>query len=189
MGLVSVPLLFLKEENHMAEKNNELIEWVQAIVIAFILSLFIKTFIFEVILVEGCSMKPTLHEKDRIIVTKLNYKLSKPDRGEIVIFKNPDDMRLNYIKRVIGIEGDRIKIEDGVLYVNGEPVIEDYVQEPALQDFYEQTVPENTIFVLGDNRNESRDSRDPRVGFIPLQNVLGKAKLRIWPLKDFTSFE
>lgn len=173
----------------MPKKKSELIEWVQAIVIAFILSLLIKTFLFEVILVDGYSMYPTIHEKDRIIVTKLNYIVSTPDRGDIIIFKNPDDMTLNYVKRVIGLEGDKVQIKDGVLFINDEPLIEDYIQEPAFTDFDTHIVPEGTIFVLGDNRNQSRDSRDPNVGFIPLKNIVGKAKLRIWPLKDFTSFK
>ncbi len=173
----------------MSEKKSELMEWVQAIVIAFILSILIKTFLFEVILVDGYSMYPTLHEKDRIIASKLTYRISTPKRGDIVIFKNPDDMRLNYIKRVIGVAGDRIEIRDGVVFVNGEPSEESYINEPPFDDFYEQIVPEDTIFVLGDNRNHSRDSRDPNVGFIPLENVLGKAKIRIWPVKDFTLFK
>lgn len=189
-GTDASPLIvFLRGEDHMPKKKSELVEWVQAIVIAFILSLLIKTFLFEVILVDGCSMEPTIYGGDRIIVTKLNYIKSTPERGDIIIFKNPDDMTLNYVKRVIGLEGDRIQIRDGVLYINDRPQREDYITKPALADFDTHIVPEGTIFVLGDNRNQSRDSRDPKVGFIPLKNIVGKAKLRIWPLKDFTLFQ
>lgn len=173
----------------MSKKKSELMEWVQALVIAFVLSLLIKAFLFEVILVDGYSMYPTIHERDRIIITKLESKLSKPKRGDIIVFKNPDDIKLNYVKRVIGIEGDRVQIEDGVLLINDEPLTEEYIEEPAIADFESQVVPEDTIFVLGDNRNQSRDSRDPSIGFIPLKNIVGKAKIRIWPIKDFTRFK
>ncbi len=173
----------------MSDKKTELIEWVQAIAIAFVLSIIIKTFIFEVILVDGYSMVPTLHERDRIIVSKLTYRMSTPKQGDIVIFKNPGNMKQNYVKRVIGVAGDRIEIKDGMVYINDELLNEAYIKEQPFGDFPEQIVPENTIFVLGDNRNFSKDSRDPSVGFIPLKNVLGKAKIRIWPFTDITLFE
>ncbi|HHW70012.1 MAG TPA: signal peptidase I [Clostridiales bacterium] len=173
----------------MSDKKTELIEWIQAIIIALVLSIIIKTFIFEVILVDGYSMFPTLHERDRIIVNKLAYRISTPKRGDIVIFRNPGNMKQNYIKRVIGVPGDRIEIRDGTVFVNGEAIQEDYIYESPLTDFQEEVVPKDTIFVLGDNRNFSKDSRDPSVGFVPLENVLGKAKIRIWPLTDITIFE
>ena len=168
----------------MSQSKSELLEWIQAIVIAVVLALLIRTFLFEVIQIEGSSMMPTFHEKDRVVVDRLTYRFSAPKRGDVVIFKNPDDMSLNYIKRVIAVPGETVEVKDGKVYVNDEPLSEPYIQEPPLDYFEKVTVPQNTIFVLGDNRNHSRDSRDPSVGFIPTVNILGKAKLKIWPLSD-----
>ncbi|NMA96057.1 MAG: signal peptidase I [Clostridiales bacterium] len=173
----------------MAKEKSEFVEWVQAIAIAFVLSLLIKAFIFEVILVDGHSMAPTIDERDRIIVIKLTKYFSKPKKGDIVIFKNPDNMKLNYVKRVIGLEGDKVQITEGQMLVNDVALDEDYISEPAFTDFDSHIVPKDTIFVLGDNRNLSRDSRDPSIGFIPLKNIVGKAKIRIWPLGSFKVFQ
>ena len=106
-----------------------------------------------------------------------------------MVFKNPDNMKENYVKRVIGIPGDTIEIIDEKLYVNDKLVEEPYISEPTIGDFPKVTVPPDTIFVMGDNRNHSQDSRNPLVGFVPIDNVIGKAQLRIWPLEDLTYFK
>jgi len=174
----------------MSEKQkSELFEWIQAIVFAVVLAFIIRTFLFEFILVEGSSMVPTLHDGDRIAVNKLIYRISKPKSGDIVIFRNPGDPSTNFIKRVIGVEGDRVAIRDGAVYVNDKKLDEPYINEVTIGNFDEITVPKDTIFVLGDNRNHSRDSRDPGVGCIPLGNLFGKAKLRIWPISDIEWFQ
>jgi signal peptidase I len=172
----------------MASKKSELFEWIQAIVIAVVLALLIRTFVFEIIQVQGASMFSTLREADRILVYKTAYRISTPEPGDIVVFQNPEDPSINYIKRVIAVEGDIIEIRDGQLYINEQAVEENYLREPMVGEYPKSQVPPDTIFVLGDNRNYSKDSRHPKVGFIPLENLVGKAKLRIWPLVDVVWF-
>lgn len=170
-------------------KNNEWVEWLQSIVTALLLAFLLRLFVFDVVLVEGSSMHPTLESGDRLIVLKLGYRFKHPEHGDIVVFKNPDDPHVNYIKRVIGVEGDTVEIKDGKVYVNGTALVEPYIAETTLGEYPRTVVPEGTIFVMGDNRNFSRDSRNSHVGFIPLENVIGKAKIRIWPVWDITVFE
>jgi signal peptidase I len=157
-------------------------EWIESILIALVIAVVIKAFLFETILVDGYSMLPTLNHRDRLAVNKIEYRLSRPDRGDIVVFRYPANRKLIFIKRVIGIEGDRVQIKDHEVIVNGQRLSEDYIKEKPLADYPETIVPKNTVFVLGDNRNDSRDSRYSDVGFIPLKNIRGKAIARIWPL-------
>ncbi|HZJ82996.1 MAG TPA: signal peptidase I [Clostridia bacterium] len=170
----------------MKDIKSDIKEWIQAILIAVVLSMVIRIFLFETTLVYGSSMSPTLHHKDRVIINKIVYHLDQPSRGDIVVFKNPDNNKENYVKRIIGIAGDTIEIIDGELYVNDELLNEDYIDEPTQGDFTKIETPEGTIFVLGDNRNHSQDSRI--VGSVPVENMIGKAQLRIWPLSDITFF-
>lgn len=169
--------------------KSELKEWIKSIVIAVVIALIIRTFIFEIIQVQGSSMVPTLTNADRVIVVKINYVFNEPERGDIVIFKNPDNPKDHYVKRTIGVADDVVEIKDGIVYVNEKPLEEAYINEKPLRDYPKTKIPKDTLFVLGDNRNRSRDSTDPSVGFIPLKNVLGKAKFRIWPLNNITYFE
>jgi signal peptidase I len=162
-------------------------EWVQAIVIAVVLAFLIRTFLFEIILVDGSSMEPTLYDANRIFVYKLAYLTGKPQHGDVVIFKTPENIKYNYVKRLIGLPGDRVRIEDGVVYVNDQPLDEPYTAAPPYNDYMEVTVPENAFFVLGDNRNDSKDSRDYRIGFVPMDNLVGKAVWRVWPLDNISA--
>lgn len=160
----------------------EIISFIKSLVIATIAAVLIITFVFQVVNVDKTSMYPTLKPNDRLILEKVTYYFSKPSRGDIVVFKYPKDNREKFIKRVIGIPGDKIKIENGILYINGEKQEESYIKEAMIGDFSETTVPEGTIFALGDNRNNSMDSRDESVGFIPYKLIIGKAVFRIYPL-------
>jgi len=168
-------------------KNSELMEWVKAILIAIVAAVLIRTFIIDNVEVNQISMNPTFYEGDRVIISKLSYVFSKPKLGDIVVF-TPAGQKQPYIKRVIGVENDTISIKDGVLYINGKVVKESYIKEEMLQDFEETRVPEGTVFVMGDNRNYSKDSRNPSVGFIPIENIWGKVKLRYWPLSKIQWF-
>lgn len=171
----------------MKDIKNDIKEWIQAILIAVVVSMVIRLFLFETTLVYGPSMLSTLHERDRVIINKLVYHFYSPTRGDIVVFKNPNNNKENYVKRVIGIPGDTIKIVDEKVYVNDELLDEPYLSEPTEREFPKTKVPEGTIFVMGDNRNKSQDSR--AIGPIPIDNIIGKAQLRIWPLADFTFFK
>lgn len=173
----------------MNNKRSELFEWIQAIVIAVVLASLLRMFVFEIIEVEGSSMIPTLHNGDRIAVDKISYRFASPKRGDIVVFKNPSNPSENYIKRVIALEGDTVEITDGKLLVNGEIINEPYINELPASDFELTKVNKKAVFVLGDNRNFSRDSRFKSVGCIPIKSILGKAKLRIWPFHSLQWFK
>lgn len=159
----------------------EIISFIKSLVIATIAAVLIITFVFQVVNVDKTSMYPTLKPNDRLILEKVTYYFSKPSRGDIIVFKYPKDTREKFIKRVIGIPGDKIKIEDGILYINGEKQEEAYIKEKMTGDFPETTVREDTIFVMGDNRNNSMDSRDESVGFISYKLIIGKAVFRLYP--------
>jgi signal peptidase I len=133
--------------------------------------------------VESVSMQPTLYEGDFVIVNKLAYKLGTPSRGDVVIFHfPPDPNREPYIKRIIGLPEETIKVSGGKVYVNGAQIREPYIKAPPN---YENswTVPSDSLFVLGDNRNNSSDSHS--WGMVPLENVIGKAEVVYWPPSEW----
>lgn len=167
----------------------ELIELGKSIVIAIIAAFLIITFVFETVSVDGHSMDPTLNNKDRLIVEKVSYYFRAPKPGDIVVIKYPANPKEKFIKRVIGVGGDRIKIQNNTLYVNDVPKDEPYILEHTMTDFDEVTVPQNTVFVMGDNRNNSRDSRYPDVGFVDYKMVVGRAAIRIYPFSRFGSLK
>jgi len=183
----------------MAKKRNETWEWVKAIVIAVVLAGGIRYFVFAPIIVDGESMMPTLHNYDRMIVNKLSYTFGEPKRFDIVVFHAEEDK--DYIKRVIGLPGDHIEYKNDTLFINGkeykEPYLEDYkkqvidgpLTEPfTLQELTGQTtVPEGHLFVMGDNRRYSKDSR--HIGFIPIEKVVGKTNIVYWPLSSIRVVE
>lgn len=166
------------------QSKKEIKEWIEAIVIAIILAMLIKTFVIEIFEVEGHSMYPTLKDGERLVVNKFVYRFSEPERGDIIIFKYPGDPHYDYIKRVIGIENDVVEIKDGKVYLNDKVLEENYISEPTPGNFGPEKVPEDHYFVLGDNRNNSKDSRFPSVGFVPDENLKGKAVFIIWPLNQ-----
>ncbi|HEY8530845.1 MAG TPA: signal peptidase I [Limnochorda sp.] len=153
---------------------------------ALILALLIMTFVGRAFTVEGPSMLPTLHSGERVVVERVTYLFREPHRGEVIVFRYPLNPREYFVKRVVGLPGDRVAIKDGYLWVNGQRVEEDYINARALRNFPEVEVPEGHYFVMGDNRNNSEDSRDPRVGFIPRELVVGRAIWRYWPVERIT---
>jgi signal peptidase I len=128
--------------------------------------------------IDGSSMEPNLHHGEFVIVSKVNYKIGEPERGDVVVFDFPRNITQEYIKRIIGLPGEEIKIEDGQVYVNGEALVEPYLK---LEPYYEGEwqVQDNELFVLGDNRNNSSDSHN--WGMVPMENVVGEALLVYWP--------
>ncbi len=169
--------------------KREIFEWVQAIVVALVIALVIRTFVFELIKVNGQSMLPTLEHNDRLVVVKMLYK---PEQGDIIILHPPHEERGPYVKRVIAVAGQTVDVDftRHKVYVDGKALEEDYINEPIAQrgDMkFPQTVPEDSVFVLGDNRNNSRDSRYLDVGMIPYESVIGKVTIRIWPLNKIGS--
>lgn len=133
--------------------------------------------------IESISMQPTLYAGDFVIVNKVAYELGEPGRGDIIVFRYPPDPdREPYIKRVIGLPGDVLRVDGGKVYVNGAPLMEEYIMAaPSYQGSW--TVPDGSLFVLGDNRNSSSDSHN--WGMVPLDNVIGKAELVYWPPEEW----
>ncbi len=170
------------KEDQESKGNLELKEWIQSAVIAIVLAFIIKMFLFDFVMVQGSSMFPTLVEGDRLIVNKIGYTIGEPDYGDIVILSYSDS--IEYVKRVIGKGGDTIAIKDMVVYRNGEPLEEDYINPDPYEDFAEVTVPMGTYFVMGDNRANSSDSRYASLGFVERDAIDGKVIFRIWPLSE-----
>ena len=160
----------------------EIMEWVRSIVLAIIIAVVIRLFLFEVFLVEGSSMYPTLQNHERLIVNKATYYFHEPEQGDIVVFSY--STQRDFIKRVVAVEGDTVEISDNRLYVNGELMDESYLEAYQVLDFGPVLIPEDHIFVLGDNRGNSMDSRDPSVGYVSLESVKGKAVVVFWPPLD-----
>ena len=166
----------------MSQLGSEIKDWVISIVVAVALAMFIRTFVVELYLVDGPSMMPTLEHQQRLVVNKFIYRMRAPERGEILIFQYPRDKSRDFIKRVIAIPGDTIEIKDHNVYVNGELQNEDYILAKSRMDYPKTTIPDGHVFVMGDNRNNSEDSRFPDVGFVPYDLLKGKAMLVFWPL-------
>ena len=162
-------------------------DWLVSIIVAVALAFCIRTFLVEPYMVEGSSMYPTLKNHERLIVDKLSYFVTNPKRGEIVVFRFPKDESRDFIKRVIAVGGDTIEMKNGQVFVNGQALKEDYIykNDPKgknISSYRKTIVPEGTIFVLGDNRNNSEDSRFADVGFVPHKLVKGRALVCFWPL-------
>lgn len=172
------------EENKNEKTKNETVEWIKSIVLAIVVAILIKSFIFNTTYVLGSSMYPTLHEKDRLFTNKIVLYFSAPNIGDIVVLKAPDNPSKDYIKRVVGLPGDKVEIIDGKVYLNDNVLNEYYLEEGAYTYTYDETqwqIPEGHVFVLGDNRAEgaSKDSR--YFGCIPIDSIKGKANFRYFP--------
>ncbi|NLW60241.1 MAG: signal peptidase I [Firmicutes bacterium] len=164
--------------------KSELREWIESIAGSVLTALFIMVFLFQTYKVEGKSMEPNLFEGQRLIVDKVTYRFRPPKPGEVVVIK-PKDPTKKFVKRVIATEGQNLQITNGNLRINGLTVHEPYILEKMADDFEWTVIPQGTVFVMGDNRNRSMDSRDQHnVGFVPLENVVGRAVLIYWPLKQ-----
>lgn len=165
--------------------KNAIKEFLQSLVIAGILAFFIITFVAQSFVVDGRSMANTLHDGERLFVNKFIYRLHPPARGDIVVFSPKGAPGQKYIKRVIGIPGDTVYIKDGTTYINGKAVEEKYLPEKMFGNFGPYEVPKDHLFVLGDNRNHSADSRFKSVvGFVDYDSVSGKAFWVYWPLTE-----
>lgn len=169
-----------------ADKKSIIREYLESIIIAVILALIIRTFVVQAFKIPSGSMRPTLREGDRLLVNKFIYRFKEPQRGDIIVFRFPDNPKKDFIKRLIAKSGEEVKIREGNVYINGnlaaEPYVKDirYCNSGSLEDENSSyIVPENSYFVLGDNSANSRDSRF--WGSVPEKNVLGKAFVIYWP--------
>jgi len=165
-------------------------DWGEPLLVAAVLALLIRTFVFGPYKIPTGSMKPTFMENDKIFVEKFSYRFHEPKRGDIIVFRFPRDPKKDFVKRLVGLPGDRIEIRSPVILVNGKPMTD----PPFGQNIYYNadkwnwqygragqvvTVPDGHFFVLGDNSNHSDDSRD--WGFVPKKNLVGRAFMIWWP--------
>lgn len=179
------------------KEKNELLGWLKTIVVSAVFVIAIRVFIFTPVVVDGASMMPTYESGDRVIVNIIGKQISDFERFDVIVFEAKED--INYIKRIIGLPGDHIAYKDDVLYINGNAMDEPYLntnkeklldsgtltQDLTLESLTGLTViPDGYLFVLGDNRRNSNDSRKPSVGLIPMEKVLGKTNIRIYPLEN-----
>lgn len=159
--------------------------WLYALIMFCAVTALLRIFILEVTPVDGVSMERTLFSDEQLLVDRLCYHIRRPLRGEIVICRYPNDRGV-YVKRIVALEGEYVAVVGGAVFVNGAPLDEGgYWQGAILGDMPEQRVPNGHIFVVGDNRNRSVDSRMPHVGAIPMRSVNGKAIAVVWPLGRF----
>lgn len=156
-------------------------EILESVAIAVILAVIIRFFLFQPFYIPSGSMEPTLKPGDRIIVNKLIYRYSQPKRGDIMVFKYPRDPQRDFIKRVVGLPGETIDIKDSIVYINNSVIPQPFL-EPGLKfgSFGPVDIPDNSYFMMGDNRNNSEDSRV--WGTLPSENIVGKAMFIYWPL-------
>ena len=195
LGLVGLILWLWKTfyTSKSADQTVALKNWFQiakSVDILLILGLLFRSFILQPFLVEGNSMEPNFHNQEFLMVDRISHKLTPPKRGEVIIFRFPKNTSEDYIKRIIGLPGENIKIENSQVFVNDIPLTENYLPintqtntASDVQNTFSLTLNQNEYFVLGDNRNNSSDSRD--WGTVPKTNIIGRAWFAVYPLEYF----
>jgi signal peptidase I len=165
-----------------APRKSWLRELFEAVLPALVIVLVVNIFLAQATRVEGQSMEPTLHNNERLIIEKVTYHFQAPQRGDIVVLRRPQKQSDPLIKRVVGLPGETVEIRDGRVRINGEALDETYLNQATWPNMSSKLIPEGQIFVLGDNRGASNDSR--AFGMIPIEDIIGKAWVRYWPLPE-----
>ncbi|MDD5431801.1 MAG: signal peptidase I [Candidatus Omnitrophica bacterium] len=190
--------MMFKTRTKDGKKKSAIYEWIESIVIAFLLAMVIRTFVVQAFKIPTGSMRMTLLEGDLILVNKFIYgakipfsnsrlpAVSEIKRGDVVVFIYPEDPKKDFIKRLVGLPGEIVEVKNGTIYINDKPLTDSkfnkiyyYNRGDFAKEGQKITVPEDSYFVLGDNSSSSKDSR--YWGFVPRKNVLGKAMLIYWP--------
>lgn len=173
-----------------ARKIKDILNMTATLLIALLIALLLRSFVFVFATVNGPSMQPTLQTGEKIFVTRYSYYLGEIERGDIIVCKYPSEMYPdNYVKRVIALGGERVRVQDGKVYINDVPLPEDYIYSAPREDMAEVTVPDGSVFVMGDNRNNSTDSRKSYIGPISKKLIIGKARCIIYPFSEIRSLE
>lgn len=162
-------------------------EFIKTIALVFILSFLIRTFLVQTFVVQGKSMEPTYRNRDYLLVDKVSYRFSEPRRGQIAVFHNPENRRVDFVKRIIGLPGETIAISDGKVLINDNLLKEQYlsgIKTEAFDEISEIRLSENEYFVMGDNRENSLDSR--RIGPISRDDLIGHVFVRVLPAQRFS---
>ena len=173
-------------------QDNPWLEVAKTLATAAVLAFGIRTFVAEARYIPSASMQPTLQINDRLIIEKMSYRFTEPQRGDVVVFEPTDILvRQNYkdafIKRVIGLPGETIEVKGGIVYVDGNSIQEKYIAEEPNYNYGPEKVPADSYLVLGDNRNNSYDSH--YWGFVPSDKLIGKALVRFWPFNRLGSLD
>lgn len=173
------------DKNPPSTSESPWLEGLKTIGLSVVLALGIRTFVAEARYIPSGSMLPTLEINDRLIIDKLSYRFQSPHRGDIVVFSPTDKLKEQnfkdaFIKRVIGLPGDKVEVKAGRVYINNKPIQEKYIEDKPDYQYGPITVPPNQYLVLGDNRNNSYDSH--YWGFVPRDRIIGRAIVRFWPL-------
>lgn len=175
IGVKSVQLIIQRSTRMGKRIIKEIISWILVLSAAFLLALFINKFIILNEEIPSGSMENTIMTGDRVFTYRQAYLFSDPKRGDIIVFPFPDDESVDYIKRIIGLPGETVEGKDGLVYIDGEPLEESYVKEEINEDFGPFEVPEDSYFMMGDNRNDSADSRYWNDPFVKKEKIKSKA--------------
>jgi len=181
----------INDSTNAIQKNDikaEILDWTKHILIALVIAFILARFVIVNANIPTSSMESTIMVNDRIIASRLHYLFTTPERGNIVVFKYPDDENLLYVKRIIGMPGETVSINKGAVYIDGKKLDEPYISVSITGNFGPYTVPEGSYFMLGDNRNNSLDSRYWTNKFVSKDKILGKAIFKYYPLQDFEVF-
>ena len=144
---------------------------------------FALRFTIDTVIIVGVSMEPSFHSEQRILISKVTYRIHEPERGDVIVFWPTNNEKGEFIKRIIALPNDTVEVKDNAVYVNGTRLNEPYIKNTPSYDLDKKKIPEDHYFVLGDNRNQSNDSHNGWV--VPRQNIVGKAWLSIWPPPDW----
>ena len=167
------------EEQDNPRTKSALREFVETIVITLAIYVLVRLLLFESYRVVGHSMDPTLEDNQFLVVEKVSYRLHEPERGDIIVFRDPNGDKRKLIKRIVGLPGEVVEIRNGQVLIDGQPLDEPYIVDPGRYSQPPTEVPQGQYFVLGDNRNNSSDSH--YWGTFPRQRIVGKAWLSYWP--------
>lgn len=159
--------------------------YLKIIIVAFLVAFVLRAYVFDITMVDGTSMHPTLADGDKLVTAKINYYFTDPQRGDIVVLNAPDLPGHDYIKRIIGMPNERITIRKGTVYIDGRELHEPYLNGLETLGEVDLVIPDGYYFVMGDNRPDSRDSREEKIGVISRDDINGKAILRLLPIADF----